>query len=40
VRKAYATVTLRNRSAGAPAFLFIADEAPLHRKLGIYESRS
>jgi len=36
----YATVTLRNRSAGAPAFLFIADEAPLHRKLGIYESRS
>jgi gentisate 1,2-dioxygenase len=35
----YASVTLKNRSASAPAFLFIADEAPLHRKLGIYESR-
>ena len=33
----YASVELQNRSASAPAFLFIADEAPLHRKLGIYE---
>ena len=35
----YASITLQNRSASAPAFLFIADESPLHRKLGIYESR-
>jgi gentisate 1,2-dioxygenase len=35
----YASVTLQNRSPGAPAYLFIADEAPLHRKLGFYESR-
>ena len=32
-------VTLRNRSADAPAFIFIADESPLHRKLGVFESR-
>lgn len=35
----YTRVTLKNRSADAPAFLFIADEAPLHRKLGVYERR-
>jgi gentisate 1,2-dioxygenase len=35
----YARVSLRNRSADTPAFLFIADEAPLHRKLGVFESR-
>jgi gentisate 1,2-dioxygenase len=35
----YASIGLRNPAPGAPAFLFIADEAPLHRKLGIYESR-
>ncbi len=35
----YTEVTLRNRSADTPAFLFIADEAPLHRKLGIFENR-
>ena len=35
----YTTVSLRNRSADTPAFLFIADEAPLHRKLGVFESR-
>ena len=34
----YTPVALRNRSAGQPAFLFIADEAPLHRKLGVYEA--
>ena len=35
----YTSVTLRNLSAQAPAFVFIADEAPLHRKLGVYEDR-
>ncbi|OYU79887.1 MAG: cupin, partial [Burkholderiales bacterium PBB5] len=35
----YTPVTLRNTSATAPAFLFLADEAPLHRKLGVYETR-
>ncbi|MGH6625480.1 MAG: cupin domain-containing protein, partial [Burkholderiaceae bacterium] len=35
----YAAVTLANASAGAPAFLFIADETPLHRKLGVFENR-
>ena len=32
-------VTLRNPSADQPAFLFVADESPLHRKLGVYENR-
>jgi gentisate 1,2-dioxygenase len=31
--------TLRNTSTSEPAFLFLADEAPLHRKLGLYEVR-
>jgi gentisate 1,2-dioxygenase len=35
----YTEVTLRNPSAREPAFLFIADESPLHRKLGVYEVR-
>lgn len=35
----YTAVTLTNRSAGAPAFLFIADESPLHCKLGVFENR-
>lgn len=35
----HAAVTLRNLSADRPAFLFSADEAPLHRKLGIHELR-
>ncbi len=35
----YASVSLRNRSASAPAFLFIADETPLHKKLGVFEHR-
>ena len=35
----YTAVTLRNRSATAPAFLFIADETPLHQKLGVFEIR-
>jgi gentisate 1,2-dioxygenase len=35
----YTTVSLSNRSASAPAFVFIADETPLHRKLGVFENR-
>ncbi len=35
----FSAITLVNRSATQPAFLFIADEAPLHRKLGLFESR-
>jgi gentisate 1,2-dioxygenase len=35
----FSPVTLRNRAAGAPSFLFLADETPLHRKLGVYEQR-
>ena len=35
----YTPITLSNASATEPAFLFIADESPLHRKLGVYEVR-
>jgi gentisate 1,2-dioxygenase len=35
----YTATTLTNASATEPAFLFIADESPLHRKLGVYEVR-
>ena len=35
----YSAVTLSNPSASAPAFLFIADETPLHKKLGVFENR-
>jgi gentisate 1,2-dioxygenase len=35
----YTAVTLSNRSANAPSFIFIADESPLHKKLGVYENR-
>ncbi len=35
----YTAVTLTNRSSDAPAFFFVADESPLHRKLGVYERR-
>jgi gentisate 1,2-dioxygenase len=35
----YTGVTLTNPSAGDPTFLFVADESPLHRKLGVYEVR-
>jgi gentisate 1,2-dioxygenase len=35
----YTAVTLTNRSSDAPSFLFMADETPLHRKLGVYERR-
>jgi len=35
----YTPITITNRSADTPAFLFMADESPLHRKLGVYETR-
>ena len=35
----YTPVTLRNASASQPAFIFIADETPLHQKLGVFEVR-
>jgi gentisate 1,2-dioxygenase len=35
----FSAVTLRNRAAGAPSFVFLADETPLHRKLGVFEQR-
>ncbi len=35
----YEPVTIANRHADAPSFVFIADESPLHRKLGLYEVR-
>jgi gentisate 1,2-dioxygenase len=36
----YCAVTLTNASPRAPSFLFIADETPLHRKLGVFETRT
>jgi gentisate 1,2-dioxygenase len=36
----YTPVTVTNRSKSEPAFFFLADEAPLHRKLGVYEVRA
>jgi gentisate 1,2-dioxygenase len=35
----YTAVTLHNRLADQPSFVFIADETPLHRKLGVFEDR-
>ena len=35
----YSAVSLSNRSADHPSFIFIADESPLHRKLGVFENR-
>lgn len=35
----FSEVVLANRSAAEPAFLFIADETPLHTKLGVFEQR-
>jgi len=35
----YEAVTLTNLHADKPSFVFIADESPLHRKLGVYETR-
>jgi len=36
----YTPVILKNRSASEPAFLFVADESPLHKKLGVFETRA
>ena len=33
----HARVSLSNRSGTDNAFVFVVDDAPLHRKLGIYE---
>ena len=35
----YEAVTLKNLRADQPSYVFIADESPLHRKLGVYENR-
>lgn len=35
----YEPITLHNPAADRPAFLFIADDAPLQKKLGVYEVR-
>ncbi|WP_284617615.1 cupin domain-containing protein [Aquabacterium humicola] len=35
----FTAVRLANRSASAPAFVFLADETPLHKKLGLFENR-
>ena len=35
----YEAVTLKNPDANKPTFIFIADESPLHRKLGVFENR-
>ena len=35
----YEAVTLKNLQKDKPTFIFIADESPLHRKLGVYENR-
>lgn len=36
----YEPIELNNASSTEPAFVFMADEAPLHRKLGVYEVRA
>ena len=33
----HADIRLTNASGKSPAFLFMVDDAPLHRKLGFYE---
>ena len=35
----YTEVTLHNTKLDQPTFIFMADETPLHRKLGVYENR-
>ena len=35
----YTAVTLKNLQKDQPSFVFMADESPLHRKLGVYEDR-
>lgn len=36
----YTPIVLTNRSGGQAAFIFIADDAPLQKKLGVYEIRN
>lgn len=36
----FTSAILTNLSASEPAYFFLADESPLHRKLGIYETRA
>ncbi len=36
----YTPISLANPSSAKPAFLFVADETPLHQKLGVYETRA
>ncbi len=36
----YEAIVLQNPSSTRPAFIFIADDAPLQKKLGVYEIRS
>ena len=36
----YTPIALANRASDQPAFLFIADDAPLQKKLGVYEVRT
>jgi gentisate 1,2-dioxygenase len=36
----FAAVALANADTAEPAFVFIADETPLHQKLGLYERRA
>ena len=36
----FSAAALANVSASEPVFFFVADEAPLHRKLGLYERRA
>jgi gentisate 1,2-dioxygenase len=35
----WSTLKLQNRSSRSPAFVAVADESPVHRKLGIFEQR-
>lgn len=35
----WTTLKIQNRSSKAPAFIAMADESPVHRKLGIFEQR-
>ena len=35
----YTAISLRNDSATGSAFVFVADETPLHEKLGVFEAR-
>jgi gentisate 1,2-dioxygenase len=35
----YTPMMLANKSSDRPAYLFVADETPLHQKLGVYEVR-